>query len=106
MVGNLRWVRGSSAKRANVPGSLRKLLRSPALELAVNLSNRKNIHSQKGANSGTSLVVQWLRILCAMQETWVQSLDGELRPHMPQGRGTKLHATATEPCVPEPSSHN
>ena len=61
---------------------------------------------KKGANSGTSLVVQWLRILLAMQETWVQSLDGELRSHMPQGKGTKLHATATEPCAPELSSHN
>jgi len=84
------------------------LLRSPplGLELAVNPSNRKNIHGQKGANSGTPLVVQWLRILLAIQETWVQSLYGELRSHMPQGQGTKLHATATEPCAPELSSHN
>ena len=30
----------------------------------------------------TSLVVQWLRICLAMQETRVQSLVGELRSHM------------------------
>ena len=31
---------------------------------------------------GTSLVVQWLKIHLAMQETWVQSLSGEQRSHM------------------------
>ena len=31
----------------------------------------------------TSLVVQWLRILLPMQGTWVRSLVGELRSHMP-----------------------
>ena len=31
----------------------------------------------------TSLVVQWLWICPAMQETWIQSLVGELRFHMP-----------------------
>ena len=35
--------------------------------------------------SGTSLVVQWLRIYLVMQGTWVQSLVRELRSHMPQG---------------------
>ena len=34
---------------------------------------------------GTSLVVQWLRIYLAMQQTWVRSLVGELRPHIPWG---------------------
>ena len=34
---------------------------------------------------GTSLVVQWLRIHLPMQGTWVRSLIGELRSHMPQG---------------------
>ena len=34
---------------------------------------------------GTSLVVQWLRILLPMQGMQVQSLVGELRSHMPQG---------------------
>ena len=32
---------------------------------------------------GTSLVVQWIRVCLAMQETWVQPLVGELRSHMP-----------------------
>ena len=36
-------------------------------------------------NSGIFLVVQWLRICPAMQGTWVQSLVGELRFHMPRG---------------------
>ena len=31
----------------------------------------------------TSLVVQWLRFCLQMQEVKVQSLVGELRPHMP-----------------------
>ena len=38
----------------------------------------------KTHNSGTSLVVQWLRIHLAMQGTKVQSLVEELRSHMPQ----------------------
>ena len=33
--------------------------------------------------SGTSLVVQWLRICVPMQETWVPSLVRELGSHMP-----------------------
>ena len=33
--------------------------------------------------TGASLVVQWLSIRLAMQGTWVQSLAGELRSHMP-----------------------
>ena len=33
-------------------------------------------------NVGTSLVVQWLRILSAMKGMWVWSLVGELRSHM------------------------
>ena len=33
----------------------------------------------------TSLVAQWLRIHLPMQGTWIQSLLGELRPHMLQG---------------------
>ena len=35
--------------------------------------------------TGTSLVVQWLRIHLPMQGTWVQSLVGELRSHKPLG---------------------
>ena len=37
-------------------------------------------------NTGTSLVVQWLWIHLAMQETQVQSLDRELRSHMSQSK--------------------
>ena len=32
--------------------------------------------------SGTSLVVQWLRIRLPMQGAWVRALVGELRSHM------------------------
>ena len=38
-------------------------------------SNQRKFHTLKG--SGTSLVVQWLRIRLPMQETWVQSLVQE-----------------------------
>ena len=34
--------------------------------------------------SGTSLVVQWLRIYLATQGTWVRSPVSELRSHMQQ----------------------
>ena len=39
---------------------------------------------QKMFLTGTSVVVQWLRILLGMQGTQVQSLVGELRSHMPR----------------------
>ena len=35
---------------------------------------------------GTALVAQWLRICLAMQRMWVQSLVGEVRSYMPQGK--------------------
>ena len=35
--------------------------------------------------TGTSLVVQWLRIHLPTQGMWVQSLVSELRLHMPRG---------------------
>ena len=34
---------------------------------------------------GTTLMVQWLRILLPMQETWIRSLVREPRSHLPQG---------------------
>ena len=34
-------------------------------------------------NTGTSPVLQWLRILLQMQEIWVQFLVKELRSHVP-----------------------
>ena len=36
----------------------------------------------KLAQSGVSLLIQWLRTSLAMQVTWVCSLVGELRSHM------------------------
>ena len=41
---------------------------------------KKNLKKEK--YSGTSLVVQWLRIRLPMQGTWVPSLVGELRSHI------------------------
>jgi len=37
---------------------------------------------QEIKGSGTSLVVQWLRICLAMKGTWVRTLIWELRPQM------------------------
>ena len=37
-------------------------------------------------NSGTSLVIQWLRLHHSMRQMWVQSLVGKLRSHMPHGQ--------------------
>ena len=42
-------------------------------------------NSQGNSSRGTSRVVQWFRICLPMQRTWVLSLFGELRSHMPQG---------------------
>ena len=41
--------------------------------------------SSMKSQSGTSLVVQWLRIRLPVPGTWVWSLVRELRSHMPQG---------------------
>ena len=38
---------------------------------------------------GTSLAVQWLRLRLPMQGVQVQSLDRELRSHMPHHQKTK-----------------
>ena len=46
---------------------------------------------------GTFQVVQWLRIHLTMQGTWVQSLVGELRSHMPQWGGR--HLSTTDICI-------
>ena len=54
---------------------------------------------------GTSLVVQWLRIRLAMQETWVQSLIGELGSHRhgatkPEHHDSWAHSPQLEsPCT-------
>ena len=58
-------------------GSASQLLFSAMMFLLVALTLRKE-------RAGTSLMVQWERICLATQETWVQSLVGELRCCMPQ----------------------
>ena len=40
-------------------------------------------------NTGTSLMVQWLRLHHPMQGVWVWSLVQELRSHMPRGQKNK-----------------
>ena len=44
------------------------------------------IISIKNKNSGTSLVVQWLRLHLPMQRVWAGSLVRELRSHVSQNR--------------------
>ena len=56
---------------------------------------------------GISLVVQWLRILHAMQGTQVQSLVGELRSHLPRNNSAcVLRHLDPSSGDNEPSSHN
>ena len=55
--------------------------------------------------SGTSLVVQWLRIHLPMQGTWVRSLVGELRSHMPWGNEAHM-SPLLSPHALEPACHN
>ena len=51
-----------------------------------------------GGDSGTSLVVQWLRIHLAMQGIQVQPLIEEVRPHMAQGQLNPPAATTAPAC--------
>ena len=54
----------------------------------------------------TSLVVQWLRIRLAKQETWVQALVGEVRSHVP-GSNLALNCwRLLSQQALEPASHN
>ena len=61
-------------------------------------SNQRKFHTFKG--SGTSLVVQWLRIRLPMQETWIQSLvRGKF--YMPQSNyayGAQLLSPCSRAC--------
>ena len=58
-------------------------------------------------SQGLPLLVQWLRILLAMWGTWIPSLVGELRSHMPQSNWARVphlqlestRATTTEACL-------
>ena len=58
----------------------------------------------KNENTGTSLVVQWLRICLAVQGTRVRILVGELWSHMPQSSWAcvlkleSLHTTTKDPA--------
>ena len=54
--------------------------------------------------AGTSLVVQWLRIHLAMHGTWVQSLVGELRSHMPQTEPVSHNSRVRAPQRKTPSA--
>ena len=55
----------------------------------------------KKKGKGTSLVIQWLGIRLPLQETWVHSLIGELRSHMPWSNSSMFH----KPLSPR-RSHN
>jgi len=49
--------------------------------------------------TGTSLVVQWLRLSLPVQRVGVQSLVGELRCHMPSGQNkTNIKRKKKENC--------
>ena len=49
-----------------------------------------------GAEHGTSLVVQWLRILILLQGVWFQSLIRELRSHIAKGQLSLCAAMKTQ----------
>ena len=63
---------------------------------------------QMKINTGTSLVVQWLKISFANQGIWVWSLVWELRSYMPQGKQAcapqleSLCTTLLRPPILEP----
>ena len=54
-------------------------------ETVASLYNGILTNLKKEGNSGTSLVVQWLRIYLPMEGAWVRSLGGELTSHTPHG---------------------
>ena len=56
------------------------------VETLINKHGECMYYSLKFQKSGTSLAIQWLRILLPMQGTWVRSLVGELRSHMLWGK--------------------
>ena len=51
------------------------------------------------ADSGTSLVVRWLRLYLPMQGLWVQSLVAELRSHVSPSQKKKKNQHKTEAAV-------
>ena len=52
--------------------------------------------SKTVCGEGTSLVVWWLRIHHPMQGTWIRSLLGELRSHMPGAHALQLEKPPLE----------
>ena len=42
-------------------------------------------HNEQHCVAGTSLMVQWLRVCLAIQQTRVQALVREIRSHIQQG---------------------
>ena len=52
-------------------------------------------------------MVQYLRICIAMQGTWVQSLTGELRSHVPQSKqASSPQLESTYASKKDPEGHN
>ena len=52
-------------------------------------------------------MVQYLRICLAMQGTWVQSLTGELRSHVPQSKqASSPQLESTYASKKDPEGHN
>ena len=55
--------------------------------------------SQEKSQTGTSLVVQWLRLRLPMQRVQIRCLVRDLRSHMPRGQKTKTkHKTQKHYC--------
>ena len=63
-----------------------RVLEWVAISFSILLLDIREIHIKR--TNGTSLVVQWLRIHLPVQGTWVLSLIGELRSHMPLEKPT------------------
>ena len=54
----------------------------------MDLTTKKHLKASRvAASPGISLVVQWLRLRTSTVGAQVQSLVGELKPHMPWGTG-------------------
>ena len=56
-----------------------------SLNEQIRINRRPCVHRFKNAQTGTSLVVQWLSICLPIQGTRVRSLVGVLRCHMLRG---------------------
>ena len=65
--------------------------RDPLLHHPFHRSRRPQLCAKRCQDwrSGTSLVVQWLRLSLPMQGRWARFLVGKLRSHMPHGQKIK-----------------